>query len=521
MAQNRNLLQAMTNMLESQSRQIRVLVTKVNDLQEQVRTIQPQTYLHPIPKPRQGKEFSRSTSVAGWLFEAITELNQGIAEGNQKYLQFPEDIDFRRLNSDCIRELEGFMSFHIPDLCGKVTWEEVYSRRPKDCEKVIREARVLPELAVFAQAAGQWALRMLCANKMRTLMATNLKNSGKRKIRKVSNEPLVGEDDDCELQDDMEQVQADNHISPLTLQAIELSAGQDHEDFDGCHTENAAAGSEIEDATRCFESGEGSGESDDHSISDDFPTIQEMETTETQNVTTCQMSKDTRASESSSDTARNPCAAKVQVAAQTAARRALSPVADEPYRHKLVFDDLSHGDLPVVQNKVSLNNSKLAGGNKRNSISKNKGTRVTASQNRGNVGPRKVPNNSRRMDMKEIEKNQRQRLERHRSQNIRTQPSNSTKVPTRLNDVRTLPGLGVRTSSIVSSGVNKKKPSTIREKSPGRLTQPSQRSNEAIQKTSMRSRAVTKRVSTSSRKMKPHDSQAVRNKKVRVQSRKI
>ena len=134
----------MTSMLESQSRQIRVLVTKFNDLQEQVRFIQPQKYLHPIPKPRQGKEFSRPTNVAGWLFDAITEFNQDIGEANRKYLQFPEEVNCQRLISDCIRELDGLMSFHIPDLCGKVTWEEACSRRPKDCAKVIREARVLP-----------------------------------------------------------------------------------------------------------------------------------------------------------------------------------------------------------------------------------------------------------------------------------------------------------------------------------------------------------------------------------------
>ena len=417
---------------------MRVLVTKVNDLQEQVRFIQPQTYPHPIPKPRQGKEFSKFTSVAGWLFDAITELNQDIVEGNRKYLQFPEEVDFRRLNSDCIRELEGLMSFQIPDLCGKVTWEKAYSRRPKDCEKVIRKARVLPELAVFAQAAGQWALRMLCANKMRTLMATNLKKSGKQRTRKVSNEQMVGEDDDCALQDDIEKLQTGTHMSALTLQEIGLSARQDHEELECCHTIDEDAESEIEDATRSFESGERSGErkvmgnGEDHSISNDDSAIEELEATETQNVRTCLMRKDSRATE----TARNTCAATVQIAAQIAAKRALSPIAEHPYRHKIVFNDLSTEDVPEIQNQCALNDNSSAVGNKGNPLSRTTSAKVNVPQNCEKKGPGKDVNDSQRKKIMERGKQNTQRLERARSQNIRIQPSSSTK----LNAASTAPG---------------------------------------------------------------------------------
>ena len=177
-------MQALLKLLERQNRQIQVLVKKVDDVQEHIQTLRPQAYPHPILKPRQGKEFSRSTSVAGCLFEEIEALNAEIREGEQNYLQFPNDVDFRRLKSDCIRELEGLLSHHIPEMCEKFTWEEACCQRPKDCEQVIREAKVLPELAVFVQAAGQWALRMLCANKTRTMIATNTtKMLWKRKNR--------------------------------------------------------------------------------------------------------------------------------------------------------------------------------------------------------------------------------------------------------------------------------------------------------------------------------------------------
>lgn len=177
MAQNRNLLQSLERMANAQCRQMHVISKKIDDLHVRMDSLQRQTYLHPIPKPRQGKEIKRTTSVAAWLFEEINYLNSNISSGEQKYLQFPDNISHRRLNNDCIRELEGILSYHIPDLCGEVTWEEACNLKPKECESVIREARNLPELAVFAQAAGQWALRMLCANKMRSKLATKV---GKR-----------------------------------------------------------------------------------------------------------------------------------------------------------------------------------------------------------------------------------------------------------------------------------------------------------------------------------------------------
>ena len=202
-------------------------------------------------------------------------------------------------------------------------------------------------------------------------MATNLKNSGKQKTRKVSNEQMVGEDDDCVLQDDIEKIQTDTHMSALTLQEIELSARQDREELERFHTEDEDAESEIEDATRSFESGERLGErkvmgnGEDHSISNDVSAIEELEATETQNVRSCLMRKDSGATE----TARNTCAATVQIAAQIAAKGALSPIAEHPYRHKIVFNDLSHEDVSEIQNQRALNDNHSAVRNKRNSLS--------------------------------------------------------------------------------------------------------------------------------------------------------
>ena len=214
-------------------------------------------------------------------------------------------------------------------------------------------------------------------------MATNPKKSGKQKTRKVSNEQMVGEDDDCALQDDIEKLQTDIHMSALTLQEIELSARQDREKLERFHTEDEDAESEIEDATRFFESGERLGErkvmgnGEDHSISNDVSAIEEFEATETQNVRTCLMRKDNRATE----TARNTCAATVQIAAQIAAKRALLPIAEHPYRQKIVFNDLSHENVPEMQNQSALNDNHSAVRNKRNSLSRTSGAKVNIPQN--------------------------------------------------------------------------------------------------------------------------------------------
>lgn len=42
------------------------------------------------------------------------------------------------------------------------------NKMPKSAEKVIREARSLTDMKVFAQAEGQWAIRILASEKMKS-----------------------------------------------------------------------------------------------------------------------------------------------------------------------------------------------------------------------------------------------------------------------------------------------------------------------------------------------------------------
>ena len=176
--------------LDKQAKTLQRIEKKVDKLDERLQLLQPQTYLHPIPKPRQGREVNRTTNVAAWMRKEIERLNQD--NRHSKYFQFPDDVSDRRLNADALREIGALISFHIPHMVGQVSWEDAYKKNPRECEMIVREARLSPEFTVFAQAAGQWAIRTLCANKMRNKLSVKNKKRHAGAERNTRTQPNAG-----------------------------------------------------------------------------------------------------------------------------------------------------------------------------------------------------------------------------------------------------------------------------------------------------------------------------------------
>ena len=62
--------------------------------------LDPASRLSEIPSRARGRAFNREMNVAGLLREAIEVANQKIADGCQKYIQFRDGAEDRKLNSD-------------------------------------------------------------------------------------------------------------------------------------------------------------------------------------------------------------------------------------------------------------------------------------------------------------------------------------------------------------------------------------------------------------------------------------
>ena len=76
-------------------------------------------------------------------------------------------------NTDAMNCLEWILGLHIGSDLGRKTWEQVCKSDPGKMKLIVRDAMNAPELAVFAQAAGQWAIQMLISNKMNSRIRYN------------------------------------------------------------------------------------------------------------------------------------------------------------------------------------------------------------------------------------------------------------------------------------------------------------------------------------------------------------
>lgn len=133
-----------------------------------IRGLCPETYLHPIPKPRNEK----SRNVAMLLRDGIGIANKDRGKGQLKHLPFSERLGDKQINSDASGCLEIIMHRQISSKIGNTTYERVYEEDPGGCVALLREAVNYSELRVFARAAGQWAISMLISERMKMLKRT-------------------------------------------------------------------------------------------------------------------------------------------------------------------------------------------------------------------------------------------------------------------------------------------------------------------------------------------------------------
>lgn len=145
------------------------LVHEVKGLGERVAILEPRTFLPAIESPPNPNNF---VNVARYLREVITRRNMSIPDGQRKYFEFPEDLTDTQINSDALLYLDGVLTMHLTEHYGKRTWSEVYESEKIRCERIILFAKRQQELAVFAQAAAQWAIRKLVENKMKSKLRT-------------------------------------------------------------------------------------------------------------------------------------------------------------------------------------------------------------------------------------------------------------------------------------------------------------------------------------------------------------
>ena len=175
--------------LESMSSKIECVAKISRDNNEELRRIRPQKTFDPIPRPKQGTQIARGSSVTKYILQLISEKNAEKEDNRVRYLKNSDDVDDKQYNADAMNCLEWILGFHLGSDLGRKTWEQVCKSDPRKMGLIGGDAMNAPELAAFPQA-GQWAIPMLISNKINSKIRYN-RCKEEQKEKKVSLAPMM------------------------------------------------------------------------------------------------------------------------------------------------------------------------------------------------------------------------------------------------------------------------------------------------------------------------------------------
>ena len=145
------------------------LKREIGKVNRRLDALEPASRLPQIPRPARGQAFNREMNVAGLLREAIEVANQKIADGCEKYIQFPDDAEDRKLNSDAKDALGALMLLKIGRDYGKLNWATAAkTTHIQECAAVLRTAVASADFIVFKQSSGHCAVKRLAEQKMKS-----------------------------------------------------------------------------------------------------------------------------------------------------------------------------------------------------------------------------------------------------------------------------------------------------------------------------------------------------------------
>lgn len=160
--------------------------------------ILPQNHLHAIPKPKNlQSKYGRDPNMAAMFRELVAFENEKLPLGApRRFLTFPEHLTDDEINEDAKRAIFGLLCLYIDEEDGVRAWElrtwtELFNSDKKRGKFILRQAEQQPELRVFAQGGGQWALRMLADQRQKAtkrtaqMRSTRAKKEIQNKKRKI------------------------------------------------------------------------------------------------------------------------------------------------------------------------------------------------------------------------------------------------------------------------------------------------------------------------------------------------
>ena len=144
-------------------------------IQDQVNIIQPRCHLHKISKPKNyQKTYGRDPNVAAMFRKLVQGENSQLSTNAARtFLNFPEHCKDEEVNEDAKRTAYGYMCLLLPSGWeGKKSWSEICKVWKRESERVIQALSSRDEFRVFAQGGGDWGIRMVVEQKMKSVASS-------------------------------------------------------------------------------------------------------------------------------------------------------------------------------------------------------------------------------------------------------------------------------------------------------------------------------------------------------------
>ena len=150
-------------LLAAQDKQINRLESTLSETFRRVQLILPQLYLHAIPMPRNMQAtYGRDPNMTAMFRELVEKQNAMLPPGAaRRFLNFSSNLSNEEINEDAKRTLNALKTRNLKDGWKSKTWADVCETDGAGAEAVMDEAASRPELIVFAQGGGYWAMRIL------------------------------------------------------------------------------------------------------------------------------------------------------------------------------------------------------------------------------------------------------------------------------------------------------------------------------------------------------------------------
>ena len=154
------MMNALMLKMENVDRQVTSLREELLTVMPFIRQLQPHVYLRAVRKPIQGSDYKRVVNVAEFMRSEIEVINNELLPGQRRLFQFPSSMKNEQRNADAMRCISLLLTRELDTNFGKMTYDKLFFEKPTTFAKVVEEASVMAELAVFSQSAGKWSLEI-------------------------------------------------------------------------------------------------------------------------------------------------------------------------------------------------------------------------------------------------------------------------------------------------------------------------------------------------------------------------